>query len=95
MATHDVHTLEELARKWKVKVGTIRDWLARERRAGRGPALAQLVVKRQWFDREQALKTCIVVREDYASKIELRYVFRVFTRRARSYSSSRSVTPTT
>lgn len=81
---HSVFTLDELARRWKVKVSTVRLWILTERKVGRGPTLAEAITKRVWSEREKAFKTCIVLREDYASKIEVRYVFRAFARRRRA-----------
>lgn len=84
MTVQAVYTLAELSKRWKVKPVTIRGWILEERRAGRGPALAECVTKRVWIDREKAFRTCIILREDYASKIEVRYVFRAFRRRSRA-----------
>ena len=86
MTIHAVYTLEELARAWKVKVATVREWILTERKAGRGPTLAEAITKRVWNEREKAFRTCIVLREDYASKLEVRYVFRAFIRRQRGDS---------
>ena len=90
MSVHEIFTLDDLARRWKVQVDTIRDWLAQERRAGRGPTLAEAIVKRVWVDREKAFRTCMVVREDYASKIEIRYVFRAYRRRQKAFKDGAS-----
>jgi transposase len=87
MRVRDAFTLDNLAKRWQVKVDTVRDWLAQERRAGRGPTLAQAITKRVWIEREKAFRTCTLLREDYASKIEVRYVYRAFMRRARGASN--------
>lgn len=86
MTVHGVFTLNELAHRWKVKVETVRQWIYAERRAGRGPTLGQAVTKRVWIESERAFRTCIVLREDYASKIEVRYVFRAFRRRSKGFA---------
>ena len=81
MAVYAVYTLDELAALWKVSTQTIDNWLEWEREAGRGPTLKQLVVK---LAKGRVGPKVRVIRADYASKIQDRYVFRVFARRHRS-----------
>lgn len=75
-----VYTLEELAALWKVAMATLEHWLELERAAGRGPSLRQYVCK---LARGRVGPKIRLIRADYASYIQDRYVFRVHKRRAK------------
>jgi hypothetical protein len=78
---HAVYTLDELARIWRVKRETIYSWLKQERKAGRGPTRYEAVVRLDTGTR----KSFLMLREDYARKLQDRYYFRAFrNRRVRS-----------
>lgn len=78
---HAVYTLDELSRIWHIKRDTIYSWLKQERKAGRGPTKYEAVVRLDTGTR----KSFLMIREDYARKLQDRYYFRAFRdRRVRS-----------
>lgn len=75
MTVQAVYTLDELVRLWKIKKRTLYGWLSLERRAGRAPTRVECCVK------IVAGRKALILRADYASKIQDRYVFRAFRRK--------------
>ncbi len=77
MTIHAAYSLDDLASAWKVKRATIYSWIKQERKLGRGPSPFEAVVR---LDVATG-KSYLMIREDYARKLQDRYYFRAFRKR--------------
>lgn len=75
MTIHAVYSLDDLAVVWKVKRATIYSWIKQERKVGRGPTRYEAIV------RMTAGKKTLMLREDFARRLQDRYYFRAFRKR--------------
>jgi hypothetical protein len=75
MSIHAVYSLDDLAAVWKVKRTTVYSWIKQERKLGRGPTRYEAIV------RMTAGKKALMLREDFARRLQDRYYFRVFRHR--------------
>ena len=76
MTIHAAYSLDDLAAIWRVKRSTIYSWIKQERKLGRGPSRYEAIV------RMTAGKKSLMLREDFARRLQDRYYFRVFRSRA-------------
>ena len=74
---HAAYSLDDLAAAWKLKRATIYSWIKQGRRCGRGPSPFEAVVR---LDVDSG-KSFLMIREDYARKLQDRYYFRAFRNR--------------